>query len=321
MSISVIIPLFNKAPFIQEVLVGFIGQLFPNDEVIVIDDCSTDSGPQIVESLATSQVSLIKLNKNCGPAAARNLGAAHASGKYLLFFDADDIPHSELISSLRYAIEVYPNEVMWSYDIAFEAHGEIVDKGALLNSSRPSIELLGVHAFVNSSLNGKRVCTASSTCVRSDIFANSGGFKEELRYCEDPELWARLSAKHSLVHIIKTLATYRDVPKSLSHELRTIPKAAHPYILTLFKLSLCGGIEYLYLARLMIKKNILFSAAYNKDRKTLLNYLREVAHLLTPLQLVLCRIILVSPSQIIYLLLILRLKLMKLHQNIRIKNL
>jgi hypothetical protein len=144
-------------------------------------------------------------------------------------------------------------------------------------------------AFVNSCLKGKPLCTASSTCVRADLFKAAGGFVTGLRYCEDPELWARLSAAHRIVRIKQTLATYRDVPTSLSYSLRAEPGSVNPYVQTLLSLARTRGDAYRQLAVSMITRNAVFSIALGGSRRALRTYLRQVDDVL-PLQraLLLC---------------------------------
>jgi len=90
-TVSVVIPLYNKGKYIERALSSVLAQTFPPLEIIVVDDGSTDDGPEKVEklALANSIITLIK-QENRGPGAARNAGLARARGKYIAFLDADD---------------------------------------------------------------------------------------------------------------------------------------------------------------------------------------------------------------------------------------
>jgi glycosyltransferase involved in cell wall biosynthesis len=88
-SVSVVIPLYNKGRYIERAMSSILAQTFSPLEIIVIDDGSTDDGPEKVRNFNEPRVSLIR-QENKGPGAARNAGLAIARGKYVSFLDADD---------------------------------------------------------------------------------------------------------------------------------------------------------------------------------------------------------------------------------------
>jgi glycosyltransferase involved in cell wall biosynthesis len=176
-SLSIIIPLFDKASFVAQTIAQLVQQLQADDEIIVVDDCSRDEGPAIVQALRHPAVRLLRSQRNDGPASARNLGASQACGTHLLFFDADDLAQPCLLAGLRAAIAGHPSEGVWAYDLAFEAHGESA-RAEATKTQLPGGDTVVMErdAFVNSCLKGKPLCTASSTCVRADLFKAAGGF-------------------------------------------------------------------------------------------------------------------------------------------------
>ena len=88
-TVSVVIPLYNKGKYIERAISSVLAQSFPPLEVIVVDDGSTDDGPEKVLKLKNPKIALIQ-QENKGPGAARNAGLAIAKGKYIAFLDADD---------------------------------------------------------------------------------------------------------------------------------------------------------------------------------------------------------------------------------------
>jgi len=92
MKVSIITPLFNKGPYIAETIASVCAQTLPDWEMIVVDNGSTDDGPEQVRSISDQEerICLISSPKR-GPGAARNFGLARASGEWVLFLDADDL--------------------------------------------------------------------------------------------------------------------------------------------------------------------------------------------------------------------------------------
>jgi hypothetical protein len=88
-TVSVVIPLYNKGKYIERALSSVLSQTYPPLEIIVIDDGSTDDGPEKTIALNNPMITLVK-QENRGPGAARNAGLAIAKGKYIAFLDADD---------------------------------------------------------------------------------------------------------------------------------------------------------------------------------------------------------------------------------------
>ena len=89
MTVSVIMPMYNARPYVGAALDSILGQTRPPDEIIVVDDGSTDGGPDVVAAYG-SQVRLLR-QEHRGPAPALNLGLRAASGTMVAFLDADDL--------------------------------------------------------------------------------------------------------------------------------------------------------------------------------------------------------------------------------------
>ena len=90
-TVSAVIPLYNKGPYIERALRSALAQTLPLREIIVVDDGSTDDGPDRALRLAQNSTNIKLVRQpNRGPGAARNAGLALAKGKYTAFLDADD---------------------------------------------------------------------------------------------------------------------------------------------------------------------------------------------------------------------------------------
>lgn len=110
-NVSLIIPIYNVADYIEEALISALNQTFRSIEFILIDDCSTDSSMSVVYSIINTHkrkedIFVYRHTENSGLSAARNTGLDKANGKYVFFMDSDDIipadsieKHYSLISS------------------------------------------------------------------------------------------------------------------------------------------------------------------------------------------------------------------------------
>lgn len=90
MLVSVLIPCRNSADYVAETISSVLQQTYPNVEIIVVDDASSDMSADIVRSFPSGSVRLVA-GEGRGAAAARNLAFAHANGSHVLFLDADDL--------------------------------------------------------------------------------------------------------------------------------------------------------------------------------------------------------------------------------------
>ena len=113
--ISVIVPVHNGSQVLERCIEALNSSTYLNFEVIVVDDCSTDTTPQIVERYG---MRCIRTSRNMGPGGARNLGSKHARGEILVFIDADVVLPPEGLSLMEEALSRDPKlaAVFGSYD-------------------------------------------------------------------------------------------------------------------------------------------------------------------------------------------------------------
>jgi len=196
-AVGVIIPLFNKEKQVRRALESVLMQSFSDYEVVVIDDGSTDFGPDVVQEMPDERITLIR-QENAGVGAARNRGAAHRRFEILAFLDADD--------------EWLPEQLAWSIN-HFENHPECaaVVRRHLRGSERtPSDDFSGIFGMrqgvwrLPTTFSGpdfKRAlnaCTMSSSMCRQAVFDRYGGFyaKDKCNWGEDAYFWAQVLLNH-----------------------------------------------------------------------------------------------------------------------------
>ena len=90
--VSIITTLYNSGDYISRTIESVLSQTYTSWEMLITDDCSTDNGPDIVESYAARdpRIRLIRLKENGGPGVSRNMSIQNAKGRYIAFLDSDD---------------------------------------------------------------------------------------------------------------------------------------------------------------------------------------------------------------------------------------
>ncbi len=115
---SIIMPAYNAEDTIINSVDSVLEQTFSDFELIIVNDCSTDSTRKIIENIADSRIRLINNTENCGVAESRNIGLGVILGKYVAFLDSDDLWHPTKLEKQFSLLESGINVVCSNY-IAF----------------------------------------------------------------------------------------------------------------------------------------------------------------------------------------------------------
>jgi glycosyltransferase involved in cell wall biosynthesis len=182
--VSVIIPTYNSAPFIESCVDSIRRNAYPNVEIVIVDDGSPDNTLEIIKGLAT-EVTLVE-QANAGRGSARNNGVNHASGDYIAFLDHDDLLEETSIEDRVHYLAAHP-EKGWVFTDAMEYNSKR-DLGLYLDQF-PWLDLKQ-DQFIQL-LRGIYPLT-STIMVRSSLLKKIGGFNTSINYGDDIELFMRL---------------------------------------------------------------------------------------------------------------------------------
>jgi glycosyltransferase involved in cell wall biosynthesis len=198
-TVAVIIPAFNQARFLADAIMSVLAQTRPADEIIVVDDGSTDDPATVVARF--QKVQLIRQD-NRGPSAARNTGLCRCSANYIVFLDADDrlIP-TALETGLR-CIARRP-ECAFVYG----ALRLIAENGHPIGSNL-FIPINGdAHlAFLRQNL----ISMPAAALYRRDCLLAVKGWDESMRRCEDHDIYLRMARRYPIVGHPNLVAEYRQ---------------------------------------------------------------------------------------------------------------
>ncbi len=228
--VSVIIPLFNKAPYILRALESVRRQTLTDYELIVIDDGSTDGSGAIVADLKQPGLTLL-IQENSGPGAARNRGLAEARGEFVAFLDADDEWLPEYLERSVNLLESFGPAAATVTSGYFEYPSgrstdplwrkrRLVDGPHRLDPRTPPQLAIHLLAFMS----------PCSTLGRTGVFRQLGGFFDRYRCtnAEDVFLFLKILLNHAMIVNLEPLIRIHRDASELSR--RGYPRPIEPLL-------------------------------------------------------------------------------------------
>jgi len=212
---SVVVPLYNKAPFVLGSLGSVLAQTFGRFELLVVDDGSTDGGADLAEGLADPRVRVVR-QPNAGVSAARNKAIELARGEWVVFLDADDWQHPQFLATLRATQRAYPQvDCVASRFVEFTGAGTAPPARWPVPPGPPRIEL--IEDLAARWMRGPTLFTGSIAVRRRVLQQLQPCFQPGESFGEDLELWFRISERTPIALVHAPLAAYRvGVADSLS---------------------------------------------------------------------------------------------------------
>lgn len=196
--ISVVIPVYNREKTILRALNSVLGQTYPNIEVIVVDDGSTDATVQIVRNCIDERVRLICLSGNQGANRARNAGISEAKGDYIAFQDSDDEWLTDkLEKQLAYMLKTSVKAVYCPYILVDAGKTCIVPE----NYTNQDI----CEKNVAETLKKNNVVGTPTLMVKRELFSQIGMFDVEMKRMQDYEFVIRLVKNGPLGYVKEPL--------------------------------------------------------------------------------------------------------------------
>ncbi|MEM7206307.1 MAG: glycosyltransferase [Pseudomonadota bacterium] len=193
-SVSVVIPSYNRGALLARALDSVFAQTLPPDEVIVIDDGSTDGTSDMVAK-RFGGVKLIR-QKNLGVSAARNAGITAATGEWIALLDSDDVWLPEKLAKQMHALELRGGFRLVHCDEIWVRNGVRVNP---MNKHRKQ----GGYIFQRC----LPLCciSPSATMINHKVFKEVGRFDTALPACEDYDLWLRICAREPVLYVSEQL--------------------------------------------------------------------------------------------------------------------
>ncbi len=207
--VSVVITTYNYAAYLPRAIASVLMQTYPNVEVIVIDDGSTDDTASLIKNYTSVKYFY---QENCGISTARNNGIKRSKGKYVIFLDADDWLEPDAIENNLALIIHHPNVAFISGNYYFFR----VETG-LVDEIKISVNDDHYIHFLKSNYIGMIAAVLFQKWALNEI-----QFDEDLDACEDYDLYLNITSKYEVIHHEKFIATYYFHNKGLSHNYQSM---------------------------------------------------------------------------------------------------
>lgn len=202
MKTSVILTNYNYSKFIVSAITSLFSQTVVPDEIIIVDDASTDDSVAVVKDYikhtppkVKDKFKFIERDKNGGPAASRNSGIAVATGDVLCFLDADDFYYPRKIEASLNILKEYPQIGLVYTDY------EVLDKDSKLTRE--------FKTSYDARYLWQACIVSTNSIIRREVIDKVGIFNEKYRGTEDYEYWLRIATQYLLYHVPEPLFCYR----------------------------------------------------------------------------------------------------------------
>lgn len=228
--VSVVVPVYNVGPHIQETIASLLNQTYPAIEVLVLDDCSTDDTVARVQAIADPRVRLLRNPRNLGRAGTDNAALEHVKGVYLAKMDGDDICHPDRLSQQVAVLQQQPEiNVVGSWMQNFGS-STYLNQYPELPADAQALTL-----FTLPTGN-------PSVLLRASLFQEQGmRYDDNLRQTEDYDFFARYVRQLRIYTVQAPLIQYRVPPdrqkKTILTERASVADTVRADLLTAWGVS------------------------------------------------------------------------------------
>jgi glycosyltransferase involved in cell wall biosynthesis len=263
--ISVIMPVYNCESYIAEAIESILNQTYIYFELIIIDDYSTDSTPDIIVTYNDTRIRFIKKNKNTGLVSSLNMGIDLSKGEYIARMDGDDISNDRRFERQIELMQSNPNIVLCGTWFQIIPSDEIIKHPLKHNDIKKA--LLDYCA-----LGHPTVMIRKSTLIQEAL-----RYEASVESTEDYELWTKIINKGIVMNIPEVLLKYRRHDEQMSLRIKDLQ---YGYACLCRIKMLCLPIPEvtqrdIYISRIIINNELVNS---NKLLGEILDWLKRLVH-------------------------------------------
>lgn len=203
--VSAVIPAFNTEKYIRNAVMSLVNQKIKLDEIIIIDDGSTDNTLKVINLLANQykNIRVIEQSSNQGVSVARNLGIQEATSEWILFLDADDECSEQLL-------DTYLNKMRTdSFESIYSGYYQIDESSKVVSDSITGKSLISTEGFCKVLIRNP-IVSPSGLLIKRKVLFELKGFDTSMKMNEDVDLWLRiLDSGYQINHVESPLTFIR----------------------------------------------------------------------------------------------------------------
>lgn len=197
MTISLIMPLFNTAAFVKRAVDSVLAQTYTDWELVIVDDNSTDGSYEMVCALyKDKRIKILKNDQNEGIGVSRKKAIDKSTGELVGHIDSDDMLEKWALEEMVKAFQNKPDVGLIYSDYAQINRHDEVESYSLSKTYDPT--KLYQHGWRHFGM------------YKKSVYADTNGFNQQLRHCEDGDLFMQIAEKSSCYHLSKVLYFYRN---------------------------------------------------------------------------------------------------------------
>lgn len=197
--VSVVMPVHNGEKFLREAINSVLSQSHSNFELIIVNNCSSDSSSKIIDSYCDKRIKHI-YETDCHLVSAYNRGFKEAASDFIFIVDQDDICNKERITKQLNALKAFEADICGSFLYIINEKSEIIGKSEVpTNDSVIKEQLLFKNWLVHN----------STICLRKNILEQEGYFNKDKFPVADYDFLLRVNDKHKIINIPEYLYFYR----------------------------------------------------------------------------------------------------------------
>jgi glycosyltransferase involved in cell wall biosynthesis len=198
--VTVFTPVYNRERTLRATIDSVLAQTYSDFELLLVDDGSKDASVEMIRSYPDPRVRLVVHEQNQGIPKTRNHGLALARGEFLAILDSDDIANRTRLARQVAYLDRHPDiAAVGSWLMRIDARGRL--RGFIVRPTHPDdvrAQILFVSCFKNPAM-----------MARTRVLRHFG-YREEFVYCQDIDLWGRISERHRLANLPRFLTRYRS---------------------------------------------------------------------------------------------------------------
>jgi hypothetical protein len=200
--LSVLMAVYNGEPYLEHAIESILRQTFNDFEFVIVDDCSTDATPAVIESFQDDRIRYIRNHENLGQTASLNRGLSICQGRYIARMDADDLAREDRFEKQVEFLDAQPNVAVVGSSLEF-----IDSKGATVGSwDYPTGQL----ALRWLALFGCPLSNGAAVFRKEVVWDQLGGYDERIKVAQDWELWNRVLSTAEIGNLADRLLQVRQ---------------------------------------------------------------------------------------------------------------